>query len=750
MAERDIRIEELKKQLDQMQHGLEQMRNELSRLTAKEEMVSPSPEQVNIKQQPTAVQMPVEKMEFKPSEKQKISKHNNNFERFIGENLINKIGIAITVIGVGIGAKYIIENNLISPVMRIVLGYLAGAILLGFSIKLRRKFESFSAVLLGGAMAIMYFISFLAYSLYALYPQPVAFGLMVLFTILTVASALSYKNQVIAHIGMVGAYAVPFLLSDGSGKVAVLFSYMAIINIGILAIAFKQYWKALYNTAFGITWLIFLSWFTIKYNVDYHFGISLLFSTIFFIIFYLTFLAYKLLREEKFSFNDIAVLLINSFIFFSIGYASLKGHETGKNFLGLFTFINGLVHAAVSMVVYQKRMVDKNLLRLLQGLGLLFITLAIPVQLKGNWVTLLWAGEALVLLWVGKKGNEPFYIRLAYPLAILAFFSVIHDWDSYLSTIYSQENTLTPFLNIQCLSSILLTATLGAMLWLFMKVRHTLQNEIDKIFAIILPTIVVITTFFTFHVEIIALLHNIYPTNQNSVMDVHNSAGINLRFRDIWLLNYTMLFVSAVIALSRKKIVSTILTSTFLIIALLTALNFLVAGLYNLSELRDSSIGAASSISTPYLLRYITIALYATMLHLFFYEIKQRSWLTKFINFAELFVALSALWVLSSELINWLSLSGYGNSYKLGLSILWGLYAFMLIVIGMWKKKRHLRIGAIVLFSITLLKFFFYDISHLSTIAKTVVLVSLGVLLLVVSFFYHKYRITIFGPDTEE
>ena len=59
-------------------------------------------------------------------------------EKFIGENLINKIGILITVIGVGIGAKYSIDNDLISPLTRIILGYLSGVALLGIGIKLKQ------------------------------------------------------------------------------------------------------------------------------------------------------------------------------------------------------------------------------------------------------------------------------------------------------------------------------------------------------------------------------------------------------------------------------------------------------------------------------------------------------------------------------------------------------------------------------------------------------------------------------------
>jgi uncharacterized membrane protein len=101
----------------------------------------------------------------------KTLKVKSNLEKFIGENLINKIGIAITIIGVAIGAKYAIDYQLISPLTRIIFGYMVGAGLLGFAIKLKKKYENFSAVLLSGSMAIMYFITYSAYSFYDLIPQ---------------------------------------------------------------------------------------------------------------------------------------------------------------------------------------------------------------------------------------------------------------------------------------------------------------------------------------------------------------------------------------------------------------------------------------------------------------------------------------------------------------------------------------------------------------------------------------------------
>ena len=183
-------------------------------------------------------------------------KQPSDLEKIIGESWINKIGILIVIIGVAIGAKYSIENELISPLTRIILGYLVGVGLLGFGIKLKPKFEGYSAVLVSGSISIFYFITYFAYSFYNLIPQILAFAMMLIFTVFTVFAAIKYNRVVIAHIGLIGAYAVPFLLSSGSGRVDILFSYMLIINLGILFISIKRDWKTLHYSAFFFTWLI--------------------------------------------------------------------------------------------------------------------------------------------------------------------------------------------------------------------------------------------------------------------------------------------------------------------------------------------------------------------------------------------------------------------------------------------------------------------------------------------------------------
>src|SRR5690606_9400967 len=107
---------------------------------------------------------------------------------------------------------------------------------------------------------------------------------------------------------------------------------------------------------------------------------------------------------------------------------------------------------------------DCNLFYFVSGLALVFLTIAVPVQLDGNWVTLLWAGEAALLFRIGRGRNIGIYEKLSYPLMLLAFIRIVHDWISYdryygigLTGGYGMGPTdeSLPLLNINFLSSLL-------------------------------------------------------------------------------------------------------------------------------------------------------------------------------------------------------------------------------------------------------------------------------------------------------
>ena len=690
----------------------------------------------------------------KPGPK-KSSQEKSSLEKFIGENLINKIGIAITVIGVAIGAQYSIEHDLISPLARIILGYLFGIGLLGVGMRLKANYTNYSAVLVSGAIAILYFITYIAYSFYGLMPQAVAFLLMLMFTAFTVVTALHFNRQIITLIGLVGAYAVPFLLSDNSGNVTVFFAYIAIVNVGILIIAFKKYWKILYYAAFPLTWLIYTVWYFTEYRTTEHFGIGLLFLTVFFALFYLTFLAYKLVRREQYAKEDILLLLANSFVFFGFGYALLDDHPVGEQLLGLFAVGNALVHFGVSVVVYRQQLVERQLFYLVSGLVLVFITLAIPIQLEGDWVTLLWAGEAALLFWIGRTKRVPFYEKLSYPLMGLALVSLLQDWAFYY-TIYALTPTETPFLpllNVHFLSSLLFVAAFAFIHWVNTHPEHppawTSRESWIKFVSYAIPAILLFVLYGAFRAEIShywgqRLVDSTIVAGLDSY-DIPYQDYTLLAFRDVWVINYSIIFLVALSILNIKRFKNQPLGYVNLGLNALAILVFLVQGLFLLSELREKYLEQTFVEYYPHGpfmigIRYVSLALMAALLVVCYRYIRQKFVQANLMVAFDIVLYSAVVWIASSELLHWMDVAKAMQSYKLALSILWGVSALLLIALGIYQKKKHLRIGAIALFAATLLKLFLYDIVALDTIAKTIAFVSLGILLLIISFLYNKYK----------
>ena len=694
----------------------------------------------------------------KPAEKSEI-------EKFIGENLISKIGIVILVIGIAIGAKYAIDRNIITPLMRIVIGYVFGFGLMAFAVKLKAKYHNFSAVLMSGALAILYFITFFAHSLYGFFSQATAFVLMTMLTVFTVVAAINYSRQIIAHLGLVGAYAVPFLLSDNSGKYAFLFAYIAIINGGILAISLKKYWKPLFYTSFFFTWVIYFSWYLTFYRPDAHLSLAASFLLVYFLIFYLTFIGYKVISEENIALENVSLVLMNSFIFYGIGY-SILGREGLENYRGLFTIGNAAIHFAFAATVSRLKLFPNDLVYLLTALVIIFATISIPVQLDGNYVTLIWTIEAAVLFWLGRTKQIPLFQYFSIPLMMLASMSLVHDWAQIgASYEYAASSDRFPLLNGNFVTALLFAAAFGFIFYINRDERfETMDDESFRTpFGYLVAAVGLAVLYNCFRLEIahyfqLQLTKTAIPQTVSQTTVTHADGDLDL-FSAVWQINYTMLFLTLLSFINLKKFRSFALGYANLFLNAFALFIFLTAGLFYLSELRESFLAlnepqyfARTSFHVS--IRYVSYAFCAALIFACYRYIKQNFLLERLseyaIKMAFDFVFYVTLWlVASSELINLMDIFGYRDSYKLGLSILWGVFALCLIILGIYQHKKHLRIGAITLFGLTLVKLFFYDIADLNTISKTVVFVSLGILMLIVSFLYNKYKSLIFEAQEE-
>ena len=578
---------------------------------------------------------------------------------------------------------------------------------------------------------------------------------MLIFTAFTVASAIVYNRQVIAHVGLVGAYAIPFLLSSDTGNYTFLFGYTAIINAGILAISVKKYWQSLFYSSFVFTWLIYAAWFLTKYSADEYFSLALVFAAGFFLIFYLTFIAYKIVSAEKIRVENIFLILANSFVFYGFGYAILDGRAATAGYLGLFTLLNAGIHFAFAFAVSRLASVSRDLIYLLAALMLTFLTIAVPVQFQGNFVTLIWAGEAAILFGIGRARQISLFENYAYPLMILASVSLLNDWQNLYQKYFFADIALTPFYNPYFAVGLFFVIAFGAILYIGRQTKFApaAPDSVWQIFRFALPVVFLFALYNIFRIEI-GNYYQIRETNTaiNNYQDLEYALkdGDLKIFNFLWQTNYTMLFLAALSLVNIRKLKSASLGFANLFLSAATLGIFVTVGLYLLGDLR---VGYLEQTNAEFfsrgafhvLIRYICYICAAVLIYASYLYTKQ-DFLTRHISAKALevifdLVFYGALWlILSAELFNLTSLFGINAADRLGLSILWGIYAVALVVLGIYLNKKHLRIGALILFGLTLVKIFFYDLTDLDTISKTVVFVSLGVLMLIVSFLYNKYK----------
>ncbi len=425
--------------------------------------------------------------------------------------------------------------------------------------------------------------------------------------------------------------------------------------------------------------------------------------------------------------------------------------------MGIFTLINALIHFIIGYIISTKKLADKSLFYLVSGLVMVFVTIAIPVQLDGNWVTLLWITESVLLFWIGKTKNITFYLKISYPMMIIALFSLFHDWQNNYGNYNSIdiESKIIPIFNIHFLTSLYFIIGFSYITYLNFNKKFNANESINfnknNTIKILISFCLIFVTFFALYLEIENYWLQRYLDLKfviNDNINDFNAIKLNqnmLYLKTIWLTNYSIIFAIVLIVLNIKKAKNYEFGLFNLILTTVLIFVFLTYGLFTLSELRENCLTNYLSEYFPYhkyfiLIRYLCIGIAVIGIYSMYKLIKSSFMKIDFVKYFDYFLILTSIWIISSELLNIFDILKITNSYKLGLSILWGLCSLSIIIYGIWKNKQHLRFVAIILFGITLLKLFFYDISHLNTISKTIIFIILGILLLIISFLYNKYK----------
>jgi uncharacterized membrane protein len=192
-----------------------------------------------------------------------------NWERFLGVNLFAWVGGLALFLGVAFFIKYAFEHDLISPAMRVVIGLAVGlgALVTGLWLS-RERYAATVQTLCGSGILILYADVFASHAFYHFIDPLAAFALMSLVTATAFLLAVRLEAQPIAILGLLGGFLTPPLLSTGEDRPVGLFSYVALLDAGLIAVALHRRWDHLVLLSGAATVVMELGWNIKFFSID--------------------------------------------------------------------------------------------------------------------------------------------------------------------------------------------------------------------------------------------------------------------------------------------------------------------------------------------------------------------------------------------------------------------------------------------------------------------------------------------------
>ena len=169
-----------------------------------------------------------------------------DWENLVGVKLFSAIaGVALVVAAIFF-LRYSIEHGWLQPPVRVAIGIaVAIALLVACELKAARQYPSTANALDAAAIAILFSTFFAAHALWDLIPSSAAFLLLAIVTALAVLLSIRRASLFIAVLGLLGGFATPALLSSGQNQPIPLFAYLALLNVGLAWVAYRQRWVVL-------------------------------------------------------------------------------------------------------------------------------------------------------------------------------------------------------------------------------------------------------------------------------------------------------------------------------------------------------------------------------------------------------------------------------------------------------------------------------------------------------------------------
>ena len=373
-------------------------------------------------------------------------------------NPLARIGIVILFFGAAFLAKYAADNSMF-PIELRFLGLALGAFALLFvGWRLRERRAVYGQLLQGGGIAGLYLTVFAATRLYQLLPTSLAFALLAVIALAAAVLAVAQNALALAVIGTAGGFLAPILVSTGSGNYVALFTYYALLNLGVFTVAWFKTWRVLNVLGFLFTFTITGLWRANSYQQH-----DLWTADAFLILFFLMYVAVSILNCVRQPPN-LKGYVSGSLVFglpvvaFTIHATMIARIEYG---LAWSAFALGAFYLLLGWILYAtRRPTFRLLVEAFAALGVIFASLAIPLAFDTRTTAAMWAVEGAGLLWLGMRQERK--LPRLFGMLLQASAGV-----GYLIGVESMRST-QPILNTAYLGAVMLAVS-GVLsgYWLF-------------------------------------------------------------------------------------------------------------------------------------------------------------------------------------------------------------------------------------------------------------------------------------------
>ncbi len=672
------------------------------------------------------------------------SRNREEWEALIGGKLLNRIGALALIIGVGFFLKHAFDNDWIGETTRVLIGAAAGFIcLIGAGRTAKKGFQIFSQGIVGAGIAILYLSVYASFNFYQLVSQPVAFGLMAAVTVIAFLEAFRYNSIAVSLLATVGGFLTPFMLNTGESNEPGLFTYVVLLDLGVIFILLrKNSWIVLEPLSLVGTYIIYFSWFSTYYTPPETL-LTLIFLALFWAIFHGLDMFRVITAPASFAEVRRVVAALHAPLFFGTLFSLINPHFHSQ--MGIAAAVASAFYFGSAVPLERRRPGADSALTQYTLTAVIFLALAAAIEFERFTITMFWTAEATILIWAGVRNQRRYLWTAGLVLFGVTALTLLALRGSLAA---SSLEEFRPLLNPRALAYIFLAASICASVYLVRNVTHSGSTVLAEVL----------------HYGWILLVFTLLTVETN---DLFRSWMINATDKQMESLGFARFMVMAVVWSLYALVLVWVARRADIRPVIFSGISLAFLGAC-LAGLRGIAFDPLTAFTPLFNIRVYTILLIAAVMFLesrwLRNSLVRSAWIPE-LREAMLIVSVALLLVLFTgetrdtfeQPLSALAASTVKGSLEeaarlenlkqLSLSGVWLVFSIVVMAFGIWRRTRILRLMAMVLFGVTILKIFIYDLSFLDTLYRIFSFVALGLILLAVSYLYQRYRAIILGPS---